>query len=128
MFSGIQARNGIRVKKYLKTDLSPRSFSLLPLYSTLLCKSAKMRSFNLLALFPLAALAAINGPCTGPPDGTASGYYLTEGICLDTSDCVDTAGAAGKTINGGCPFDGNGVKCCLIGLDNSFGKQLPGLG
>jgi hypothetical protein len=77
-----------------------------------------MRSSYLLALFPLAALAALNGPCTGPPAGKASGYYLSEGICL--VDCVDSAGAHGHQIEDGCPFDTNDIKCCLIGLEQTL--------
>jgi hypothetical protein len=76
-----------------------------------------MRSSNLLAIFPLVALAAVNGPCTGAPDGTATGDYLKEGICV--VDCVDSSGTKGYQISGGCPFDADDVKCCLIGLDQS---------
>ena len=87
-----------------------------------------IRSFTTLAalLFPLATLAAINGPCTGPPDGKASGDYLTEGICLLVGDCVDSHGTAGSTLpgGGGYPFDPNDVTCCVIGLEgSSAGKQ-----
>lgn len=83
-----------------------------------------MRSLIAAAFFPLAVLAAVNGPCTGAPDGTATSYYLLEGICLYTSDCKDSSGAAGSYISGGCPFDADDVKCCLVGLEGSgSGKQ-----
>jgi hypothetical protein len=82
-----------------------------------------MRPSNILAIFPLAAFAALNGPCTGAPDGTATGLWLSEGVCV--TDCVDSRGAAGKTISGGCPFDPDDVLCCLVGLETSLGNKSP---
>lgn len=78
-----------------------------------------MRSFYLVALFPLAAIAETNGHCSG----TATGFWLSEGICEPTATCVHYGGAY---ITGGCPDDPEDVKCCLIGLETSDdSKQLP---
>ena len=72
-----------------------------------------MLSSYLIAIFPLAALAAINGHCSG----TATADWLTDGICepIATCDYYD-----GTYINGGCPNDDSDVKCCLIGLETSW--------
>lgn len=77
-----------------------------------------MHSSYLVALCPLAALAAINGHCTG----TATGIWLQDGICETIATCDYYHGTY---ITGGCPNDGNDVKCCLVGLaGGSSGKQL----
>ena len=80
-----------------------------------------MYSSYLVALFPLASLAAIDGHCTG----TATGIWLQDGICETIATCDYYKGTY---MTGGCPNDGNDVKCCLVGLSGgtggSSGKQL----
>ena len=77
-----------------------------------------MYSFCLLAFFPLAALATIDGHCSG----TATGEWLTDGICEPTATCDYYSG---KYITGGCPNDPDDVKCCLVGLaTDSSGMQF----
>ncbi|KAH8655279.1 hypothetical protein BX600DRAFT_515111 [Xylariales sp. PMI_506] len=74
-------------------------------------------SAYLLALFPAAALATVNGHCSGSSaGGTATGDFLEYGICVSTTTCGDYGGV---TITGGCPNDASNIKCCLIGLDSS---------
>ncbi|KAK0726288.1 hypothetical protein B0T21DRAFT_385591 [Apiosordaria backusii] len=68
-----------------------------------------MRSFYILAAFPLTAFAAINGHCTG---AEATGEWGSKGICIRTGTCNSYNGAY---KSGACPFDGDDVKCCLIG-------------
>ena len=47
-----------------------------------------MRSLYLVTLFPLAAVATLNGHCSGSAGGgKATGDYLTDGICVTTSTC-----------------------------------------
>ncbi|KAH8820211.1 hypothetical protein F5884DRAFT_763226 [Xylogone sp. PMI_703] len=69
-----------------------------------------MYSFLLLGLFPLAALATVNGHCSG---SAATGNWGTDGICVSTSTCTSYGG---KYISGACPFDADNIKCCLVGL------------
>lgn len=52
---------------------------------------------------------ALNGHCSG----TATGYYLSTGICVTTTTCN---AYDGSYISGGCPNDANNIKCCQIGL------------
>lgn len=66
-----------------------------------------------LAVFPVAALAALNGRCTGD---LATGAWRTDGICITTSNC---SGRGGKTKNGACPSDPENVKCCIIDEDKN---------
>jgi hypothetical protein len=61
-----------------------------------------------LALFPLSTLAALNGRCTGAP---AAGIYQNDGICIHTATCRSNGGTY---ISGGCPYDVEDVKCCII--------------
>ncbi len=68
----------------------------------------------LVGLFPLAAMAAINGRCSG----TATGAYKENGICVSTSSC---ASYGGTYISGGCPSDASNIKCCLI--DQCYGDE-----
>ena len=78
-----------------------------------------MHSFYLIALFPVATYATLYGHCSG----TATGEYLSDGICDYTSDCNTRKGSH---ITGGCPYDDNDITCCLIGLaGSSDSKQLP---
>ncbi len=70
--------------------------------------------YLLVGLFPLTALAALNGHCSG----TATGAYKDNGICVSTSTCSQYHGS---TINGGCPSDGADIKCCLI--DQCYGDE-----
>lgn len=70
-------------------------------------------SYILLSLFPLRALATVNGHCSG----TATGDYLKYGICITTSNCNSYDGSY---ISGGCPNDVENVKCCVVGLDDSY--------
>ena len=56
--------------------------------------------FSLLIL-AVPALAAVNEPCYGP-EGVA-------GVCVANADC-DSAG--GTAIDGACPADPAGVRCC----------------
>jgi hypothetical protein len=69
---------------------------------------------SLAALLPFAArvLATVNGHCSG----SASGLYLSDGICVTTSTCDSYDGSY---ISGGCPYDADNVKCCLVGLEDS---------
>jgi hypothetical protein len=77
-----------------------------------------MYSFYLVAFFPLAALAAIDGHCSG----AATGQWLQDGICEHTATCNYYKG---KYMTGGCPNDPDDVKCCLVGLGpDTSGKQL----
>lgn len=76
-------------------------------------------SLTLLPLFPLLALATVNGHCSG----TATGDYLKYGICISTSECSDYKGSY---ITGGCPNDVASVKCCLIGLGGSISTEPCG--
>ncbi|KAH7375199.1 hypothetical protein B0T11DRAFT_269870 [Plectosphaerella cucumerina] len=64
--------------------------------------------FLFLAVFPVAALAALNGRCTGDQ---ATGLWKADGICLTTTTCSNRGG---KTKDGACPNDGNNIKCCVI--------------
>ena len=59
----------------------------------------------LLALFPLTAVAVLNGRCSG----TATGLHKTQGICIKTTTCSQNGGVS---ISGGCPYDGADIKCC----------------
>lgn len=52
-------------------------------------------------LFAVPALAAIGEPCYGPDD--------LGGICLEDADCSSGGGTA---IDGACPSDPAGVRCC----------------
>ncbi|KAI8623448.1 hypothetical protein F5Y19DRAFT_458434 [Xylariaceae sp. FL1651] len=54
------------------------------------------------------AAAAVNGRCSG----TATGSYLSNGICIDTGTC--NSYSRGSYITGGCPNDPNNIKCCYI--------------
>lgn len=67
----------------------------------------------LLIIFPAAALATLNGRCTGTQ---ATGFWKESGICITTSNC---SSRGGKTKNGACPSDPDNVKCCLIGVEPS---------
>jgi hypothetical protein len=67
----------------------------------------------LFAAFPLAVLGALNGRCTGDK---ATGFWKQSGICISTTNCADRGG---KTKNDACPHDGDGIKCCLIGVEPS---------
>lgn len=71
-----------------------------------------MHLFYLVTLFPLAALAAVNGHCSGK----ATGQYLTDGICESIATCDYYHGSY---MDGGCPDDVPDVKCCLVGLQGS---------
>jgi hypothetical protein len=72
-----------------------------------------MRFLHLVTIFPLAAMAALNGRCTG---SKATGEWAEHGICIRTSTCSDYNGVY-KT--GACPNDPDNVKCCIIGVDGS---------
>ena len=76
-----------------------------------------MYSSYLIALFPVVALAAVNGKCSG----TATGLWLSDGICEPTATCDSYHGTY---ITGGCPNDADDVKCCLVGLETSYGKVI----
>ena len=76
----------------------------------------------LLALFPLTAMAAYKGRCTGPPNGKATDNYLEYGICDYTSDCNDRGG---KHIANGCPYDGDSITCCIIGPVPDEASKYP---
>ncbi|KAH8586998.1 hypothetical protein B0O99DRAFT_642934 [Bisporella sp. PMI_857] len=78
-----------------------------------------MRSAYLLALFPFTAIAALNGHCSG----TATGSYLTHGICVSTSTCNSYSGSY---ISGGCPSDASNIRCCVIGLAGSISTNPCG--
>src|SRR5688500_4285083 len=75
--------------------------------------AAAMHVSIILAVLPLAALATPNGRCTGDQ---ATGRWKQSGICISTSNCRNRGG---KTKNGACPFDGDDIKCCLIGVEPS---------
>ncbi|KAH8592280.1 hypothetical protein B0O99DRAFT_663239 [Bisporella sp. PMI_857] len=79
-----------------------------------------MCSMYLLALFPFSAFAALNGHCSG----TATGSYLTHGICIHTGTCTSYGG---KYISGGCPSDPSDVRCCVIGLADSLSTNPCGV-
>ncbi|EON66145.1 hypothetical protein W97_05388 [Coniosporium apollinis CBS 100218] len=53
-----------------------------------------------------AVEAAINGRCTNPSTGGQYQY----GVCVRIADCQADGG---YTLNNWCPYDGNGVKCCI---------------
>jgi hypothetical protein len=76
-----------------------------------------MYAFYLVTLFPLLALAEVNGKCSG----VATGDYLSDGICEPTATCDYYHGSY---INNGCPNDADDVKCCLIGLGNSIDGRI----
>jgi hypothetical protein len=63
-----------------------------------------------LALFPVAALAALNGRCTG---SAATGTWGSHGICVSTSTCTSYGG---EYKSGACPYDPDNVKCCVVGI------------
>ncbi|KFH40522.1 hypothetical protein ACRE_087930 [Hapsidospora chrysogenum ATCC 11550] len=52
-------------------------------------------------LFAAPALATVGYPCYGP-DGLA-------GVCVSDADCAESGGTA---IDGACPWDPAGVRCC----------------
>lgn len=68
-----------------------------------------MKLIYLTALFPVAALATLNGHCTG---SAATGVWKDHGICIKTSTCDQYHG---EYKSGACPDDPNDVKCCVIG-------------
>lgn len=68
-----------------------------------------MHYFHLLA-FPLTAVATLNGHCSG---SEATGAWASDGICIDSSTCI---AYNGDYINGGCPYDPDPIKCCLVGV------------
>lgn len=75
-------------------------------------------SYILIPLFPLTAVATVNGHCSGSSaGGTATGEYLEYGICIDQTTCTSTY--KGSHINGGCPNDASNIKCCVVGLEGS---------
>ena len=76
-----------------------------------------MYSSYVIALFPVVALAAVNGKCSG----TATGFWLSDGICEPTATCDYYHGTY---ITGGCPNDVDDVKCCLVGLDTSIDGKV----
>jgi hypothetical protein len=71
-----------------------------------------MHTAKILALVPLLAVAtaAVNGHCSG---AHATGNWKEEGICISTSTCNRYHG---QHIDDACPYDGDGIKCCLIGI------------
>jgi hypothetical protein len=75
-------------------------------------RAAAMRLL-FLAILPLAVIATPNGRCTGDK---ATGFWKESGICISTSNCRNRGG---KTKNDACPFDGDDIKCCLIGVEPS---------
>ncbi|KAH8903355.1 hypothetical protein BR93DRAFT_201309 [Coniochaeta sp. PMI_546] len=68
-----------------------------------------MQLFYLISLFPLAALATLNGHCSG---SAATGVWKDNGICIKTSTCNQYHG---EYKSGACPNDPDDVKCCVIG-------------
>jgi hypothetical protein len=76
-----------------------------------------MRSIYVLAAFPLAAVAVLNGRCSG---SEASGYWGSHGICVTTSTC---AAYGGVYKSGACPNDPTNVKCCVVGEYHPCGIQ-----
>ncbi|CAP65955.1 uncharacterized protein PODANS_5_11480 [Podospora anserina S mat+] len=79
-----------------------------------------MHSILVLATLPLAALAALNGRCTG---SAATGKWGESGICVRTSTC-NSYGGSYKT--GACPNDPSDVKCCLVGITPNAATQPCG--
>jgi len=75
-----------------------------------------MLSAYLIAFFPLAALATLNGGCSG----AATHLWLSDGICITTETCDAYKGAY---IPNGCPGDGDDVQCCMIGLETSANSK-----
>lgn len=69
-------------------------------------KLLKVTTFLTLASLSGSVLAVINGRCHNPSTGAAYEY----GVCVRTADCQ---AKGGYTLNGWCPSDGNGVKCCI---------------
>ena len=69
-----------------------------------------MRPFYFIAAFPLAAIATLNGHCTGDK---ASSIQKANGICIHTQKCKDYGG---KYTSGACPYDSDDIKCCTIGV------------
>ncbi|KAJ9157997.1 hypothetical protein NKR19_g3719 [Coniochaeta hoffmannii] len=63
----------------------------------------------LVTLFPLTALATLNGHCSG---SAATGVWKDNGICIKTSTCNSYHG---QYKSGACPNDDDDVKCCIIG-------------
>ncbi|KAK4199168.1 hypothetical protein QBC40DRAFT_297735 [Triangularia verruculosa] len=80
-----------------------------------------MRSFYILAGFPLAALATVNGHCSGDQ---ATGEWRSKGICISTGTCTSYGG---KYITGACPNDPDNIKCCLVGRYPSTVNPCGGL-
>ena len=76
-----------------------------------------MYSSYLIALFPVVALAAVNGKCSG----TATGQWLSDGICEPIATCDYYHGTY---ITGGYPNDADDVKCCLVGLETSIDGKV----
>ncbi|KAK0667824.1 hypothetical protein QBC41DRAFT_227599 [Cercophora samala] len=79
-----------------------------------------MQLLYILTAFPLTALAALNGRCTG---SEATGEWGSKGICVRTSTCT---GAGGAYKTGACPSDPADVKCCLVGRGPSISTNPCG--
>jgi hypothetical protein len=65
------------------------------------------------------ASATINGRCISQ----VGEYDLTTGICIKTSTCDEydrKPGYSAFYVTGGCPYDPNDVKCCMI--NNCYGE------
>jgi len=71
-----------------------------------------MRATAILAVLPFVAVASasVNGHCTG---AHATGDWGEYGICVSIGDC-DHYG--GKHTDNACPYDGDGIKCCVVGM------------
>lgn len=68
-----------------------------------------------LALWAVPILAATNEPCYGP-DGLA-------GVCVADADCESAGGTA---IDGACPWDPAGIRCCSKKSCLSSGESACG--
>lgn len=69
-----------------------------------------MQFFYFITLFPMAALATLNGHCSG---SAATGVWKDNGICVKTSTCNQYKG---QYKSGACPNDADDVKCCIVGF------------
>lgn len=67
----------------------------------------KTMSLVVFSLFPLSALATVNGRCVKGSDP----LYNNFGICVSTKNCKKYGGHWKSDL---CPYDGEDIKCCVV--------------
>lgn len=101
---------------YLRGRCVLRSRHLSPISTPTFKSTSTMQLLAILTTFPLAALAVVNGRCSG---SAATGTWGQSGICISTGTCNSFGGVF---KSGACPGDAADIRCCLIGLEGSTNK------